>query len=73
MYVAGMLVWAGWVIFYGSIGVLGGLIPFWPLIALRGVPAEERKLETLFGESYLQYKRTVPRWPGVSRLSSDQN
>ena len=64
MYVAGMVIWSGWVFFYGSLGVLAGMLPFWSAIALLGVPQEERRLEAQFGESYTRYKRTVPRWLG---------
>jgi protein-S-isoprenylcysteine O-methyltransferase Ste14 len=31
------------------------------------LPREERGLEARFGETYLQYKRTVPRWLGKTR------
>jgi len=69
MYLCGMLIWLGWIIFYGSVAVLGGAVVFWGSVALLAVPWEERKLETRFGEAYLRYKHSVPRWLGKrSRL-----
>jgi protein-S-isoprenylcysteine O-methyltransferase Ste14 len=60
MYLCGMLIWLGWVIFYGSVAVLVG----WGHVAFLVVPWEERRLETRFGEAYLRYKHSVPRWLG---------
>jgi protein-S-isoprenylcysteine O-methyltransferase Ste14 len=64
MYVAGMVIWFGWTLFYGSLAVLLGMAVFWSAIALLSVPREERALEAQFGEAYLNYKRAVPRWLG---------
>ena len=52
------------VIFYGSVAVLVGFVVVWGNVALLVVPWEERKLETRFGEAYLQYKNSVPWWLG---------
>jgi protein-S-isoprenylcysteine O-methyltransferase Ste14 len=62
MYLFGMVIWLGWVIFYGSIAVLVGFVTIWGSVALLVVPWEERKLEARFGEAYLRYKSSVPRW-----------
>jgi len=64
MYLSGMVIWLGWVLFYGSVAVLGGAVVIWGSVALLVVPAEERKLEARFGEAYLRYKNSVPRWLG---------
>jgi protein-S-isoprenylcysteine O-methyltransferase Ste14 len=64
MYFFGMLIWLGWVIFYGSVAVLAGAVIIWGIVAMRVVPWEERNLETRFGEAYLQYMHSVPRWSG---------
>jgi protein-S-isoprenylcysteine O-methyltransferase Ste14 len=64
MYIAGLIAWFGWVVFYGSPAVLLALALLWLLFAVRMVPQEERQLEQLFGEDYLDYKRTVRRWIG---------
>jgi protein-S-isoprenylcysteine O-methyltransferase Ste14 len=64
MYVAGLLAWLGWTLFYGSPAVLIGLALLWALFTFRVIPREERQLEDLFGEEYLDYKRTVRRWLG---------
>ncbi len=64
MYLFGMLIWLGWIIFYGSVAVLAGAVIIWGIVARLVVPSEERNLEARFGEAYLQYMRSVPRWRG---------
>ena len=64
MYLFGMLIWLGWIIFYGSVAVLAGTVIIWGIVARLVVPSEERNLEARFGEAYLQYMRSVPRWRG---------
>jgi len=64
MYLSGMAIWLGWVIFYGSVAVLVGFVVVWMSVAFLVVPWEERKLEARIGEAYLRYKNTVPRWLG---------
>jgi protein-S-isoprenylcysteine O-methyltransferase Ste14 len=62
MYVAELGLWLGWAIFFGSLLVVIGLLVLWSVVALIILPREERSLETEFGQTYLQYKSTVPRW-----------
>ena len=64
MYVSGLFAWIGWVVFYGSPAVLAGFLLLWIAFTLRVIPYEERQLEGLFGEEYLEYKRSVRRWIG---------
>ena len=64
MYVAGLFAWVGWTIFYGSPAVLAALILLWAVFSFRVIPLEERQLETQFGDEYLAFKQTVPRWIG---------
>ena len=64
MYVTGLIAWLGWVIFYGSPVVFVGLVLLWVIFTFRVIPYEERQLEGLFGDEYLEYKRSVPRWIG---------
>jgi len=64
MYLSGILIWLGWIIFYGGLAVLAGAVVFWGSAASLVVPWEERNLETRFGEAYLRYKNSVPRWVG---------
>jgi protein-S-isoprenylcysteine O-methyltransferase Ste14 len=70
VYLAVLPIWLGWTMFYGSIpvafAVLGMLLAAWPLSILV-VGREERSLEARFGESYLAYKKSVPRWFGRRR------
>jgi protein-S-isoprenylcysteine O-methyltransferase Ste14 len=64
MYVAGLSAWLGWTVFYGSLAVLVGSVLLWSLFTFRVIPGEERQLEALFGDAYLEYKRSVHRWIG---------
>jgi len=62
MYVAELGLWLGWTLLFGSASVLIGCIILWLVLTLIVLPREERGLEAAFGEVYLQYKNTVPRW-----------
>ena len=62
MYVSGLFVWFGWMVFYGSPAVFVALVLLWSIFAFRVIPHEERQLEALFGDDYLDYKRSVRRW-----------
>ena len=64
MYVSGLLAWVGWTFLYGSPAVLAALTLLWAVFSFRVIPFEERQLETQFGDEYLDFKRTVPRWIG---------
>jgi protein-S-isoprenylcysteine O-methyltransferase Ste14 len=64
MYVSGLLTWLGWTVFFGSPAVGLGLVLLWAAFTWRVIPREERQLEALFGDVYLDYKLCVPRWLG---------
>jgi protein-S-isoprenylcysteine O-methyltransferase Ste14 len=64
MYVSGLFAWLGWTVFYGSPAVFVTLVLLWFVFSFRVIPHEERLLEELFGDDYLEYKRFVPRWIG---------
>ena len=64
MYVSGLFTWLGWTVFYGSPAVFIALLLLWAIFAYRVIPDEERQLEMLFGDDYLEYKRLVRRWVG---------
>lgn len=64
MYVSGLLAWLGWTVFYGSPAVFTASVLLWLMFAYRVIPQEERQLEALFREEYLDYKRLVRRWIG---------
>jgi protein-S-isoprenylcysteine O-methyltransferase Ste14 len=64
MYVSGLFAWLGWTVFYGNPAVLVALFLLWIVFAFRVNPHEERQLEILFGDDYLEYKRYVRRWIG---------
>jgi protein-S-isoprenylcysteine O-methyltransferase Ste14 len=61
MYVLELAMWFGWAVFYGSLTVLIAFFLWWISFYFL-VRYEERQLETRFGEEYMNYKRSVPRW-----------
>jgi protein-S-isoprenylcysteine O-methyltransferase Ste14 len=64
MYVAELTLWLGWAVLFGSVPVIVGAVGLWAAMTFIALPWEERALEARFGESYLGYKRRVPRWLG---------
>jgi protein-S-isoprenylcysteine O-methyltransferase Ste14 len=66
MYISELVLWLGWALFYGSVGVLIGLVIFVTVLVL-GVRYEEQVLSARLGETYRAYQRTVPRWLGTRR------
>ncbi len=64
MYLSALIAWLGWTIFYGSPSILAALVLLWSVFAIRVIPSEERQLQQMFGDDYLDYKRSVPRWLG---------
>ena len=64
MYLAALVLWLGWALFYGSFAVLIGFLVLGVVFNFIVVPWEDRNLEARFGESYLRYKSSVHRWFG---------
>jgi protein-S-isoprenylcysteine O-methyltransferase Ste14 len=64
MYLSALIAWVGWTIFYGSPSIFVALVLLWSVFAFRVIPFEERQLQAMFGDDYLEYKRSVPRWMG---------
>ena len=62
MYLLELAMWLGWAVFYGSLAVLIAFILWGIGFAFVIVPDEEGQLEARFGETYRQYKNSVPRW-----------
>jgi len=67
MYVAELALWLGWASLFGSLPVLAGGLALWGAMSFVALPWEERVLEEGFGESYVEYRRKVPRWVGRRR------
>ena len=64
MYVAELASWLGWAAFFGSLAVFLGFIALVLVVNLVILPWEERSLEAAFGQTYLVYKKRIPRWLG---------
>jgi len=67
MYLSELTLLFGWVIFFGSVAVLIAFGVACAVFNFVNVPLEERALQARFGEAYLRYKNTVPRWLGKTR------
>jgi len=67
MYVGLVLLLLGWAIWLGSASPW--LVPplFVILLTVVQIIPEERTLHRLFGEQYVSYRRSVPRWIGRRR------
>lgn len=63
MHLAGMAIWFGWALFYGSAAVAIGAMLL-ALVMVTLVPSEERGIEAKLGEEYRRYRNQVPRWLG---------
>jgi protein-S-isoprenylcysteine O-methyltransferase Ste14 len=62
MYLSGMLLFVGIGIAADNPWILALLIPFFAIVRYGVIAREERYLEGKFGERYLNYKSSVPRW-----------
>jgi len=67
MFLAGLMVWLGWALFYGSGVIVIVTVVLWTLSNSFKVPQEEHGLEARFGEAYRDYQTRVPRWIGKIR------
>lgn len=70
MYLGELVLWLGWVFFFGSVAVLIAFLLLVVLLNFQVVPREERELEAKFGDTYIRYKKRVPRWIGVPKIES---
>ena len=66
-YISDVTILLGWALFYGSLAVFLASLAFAAFLAFVVVPSEERQLLDRFGNEYLQYKKSVPRWVGKPR------
>jgi protein-S-isoprenylcysteine O-methyltransferase Ste14 len=58
-----IVLWLGWAVFYGNVGVLIGFVILFAAL----VPSaryEERVLDARFGDADRGYRSRVPRWLG---------
>jgi len=67
MVLGASVTWMGWILVFGSVLALGGLVVLVAIMQLIEIPWEGRNLERRFGGVYRTYKATVPRWIGRRR------
>ncbi len=61
-YLAVLIIWFGWAVFYGSLLVVVGFFFGWLLLNFVVIPREERGLDARHKENYRRYIQRVPRW-----------
>jgi protein-S-isoprenylcysteine O-methyltransferase Ste14 len=66
-YVGAVGIWLGWTVFYGSCLVGAGALALFLLFHFAVIPTEERGLAAAFGQAYVEYQASVPRWLGKIR------
>ena len=71
IYLAELVTWLGWIVFYGSFVVAGIFAAAAVVVGSVIVPREERGLEVRFGDEYRQFRRTTPRWLGKVERKND--
>jgi protein-S-isoprenylcysteine O-methyltransferase Ste14 len=64
MYLAAVMAWSGWAIFYGSPAVVVGTLLMWLAFAWVVIPREEHALAEQYQAEYLMYCRATRRWLG---------
>ncbi len=62
IYLAYTLIWPGWIIFYGSVPILGVFAAMSLFVTTVVMRMEERGLQARFGDAYQDYARRTPRW-----------
>ena len=62
MYLGITIALMGIAIVVGSLPMLIAPVGFFAIINMVFIPYEERRLEQIFGEEYIDYKRQVRRW-----------
>lgn len=67
IYMAELVIWLGWIVFYGSLVMAAIVVAAALLVGPVIVPREERGLDVRFGEAYREFRRTTPRWLGKRR------
>ncbi|OGS38947.1 MAG: hypothetical protein A2551_02370 [Elusimicrobia bacterium RIFOXYD2_FULL_34_30] len=68
MYVGSLLIGIGFGLFIANFYILFIMILFFIIIYNLKINSEEKKLESIFGEQYTEYKKIVKRW--LPRLKS---
>jgi protein-S-isoprenylcysteine O-methyltransferase Ste14 len=70
MYVAVILMLAGWALGFGSLTLTFYMISMTILFHLRVILYEEPTLERTFGAAWTRYRSTVPRWVSWRRQTT---
>jgi protein-S-isoprenylcysteine O-methyltransferase Ste14 len=67
IYLAELIIWLGWIVFYGSLFILVFFATMAVLVGPIIVPREERGLDSRFGAAYRCYRSNTPRWLGRAK------
>ena len=62
IYVAEGMIWIGWMVFFGSLVILAVLATLAVVVGPLVLRREEKGLEARFGDAWVRYSKTTPRW-----------
>jgi protein-S-isoprenylcysteine O-methyltransferase Ste14 len=67
IYVAEGMIWIGWVVFFGSSVILTVFATLAVIVGPLVLRREENGLEARFGDAWVRYSKTTPRWFSIRR------
>jgi len=70
-YVAEGMIWIGWIIFFGSLVILAVLATLSVVVGQLVLRREENGLAARFGDAWVRYSKTTPRWFSIRSLRGD--
>ena len=73
LYLGSFLIGLGFGIFVNNIVLLAAIAAMFLYIYTLKINSEERELEKIFGERYLQYKRSAGRWLPLKKFAMDMS
>jgi protein-S-isoprenylcysteine O-methyltransferase Ste14 len=65
------MIWIGWIIFYGSLVVLAVFAILAAVVGPRVLRREEKGLAARFGDTWVRYCNTTPRWFSIRSLRGE--
>ena len=71
IYVAEGMIWIGWMVFFGSLVILAILATLAVVVGPLVLRREEKGLEARFGDAWVRYSKTTPRWFSIRSLRGE--
>jgi len=61
------MIWIGWIVFFGSLVILAVLATLAVVVGPTVLRREEKGLKARFGDAWVRYTKTTPRWFSTRR------